>query len=112
MTHHFQTALELPLPLTTVFEFFSAAHNLEKITPREMGFRLITPKPIQMGKGTIIDYRLHVMGIPLRWRSLISRWEPPYAFVDEQLRGPYASWVHTHSFEETPLGTRIRDEVA
>lgn len=112
MKHVFETAFELPLPLEAVFEFFSAAHNLEKITPPEMSFRMITPTPIPMAVGTEIDYQLRIAGIPLRWRSLISQWTPPHSFTDEQLRGPYKLWVHTHTFEETPRGTRIRDSVA
>lgn len=112
MKHVFESAFELPLPLPVVFEFFSTAHNLEKITPPEMGFQLITPKPIEMKVGTEIDYRLRIAGIPVRWRSLISRWEPPYAFTDEQLRGPYASWVHSHTFAETAGGSTVRDSVA
>lgn len=111
MKHVFESVSELPLPLGTVFEFFSAAHNLEKITPPDMGFRLLTPKPVAMAVGTQIDYQLRIAGLPLRWRSVISHWAPPYSFTDEQLRGPYKLWIHTHSFEETLRGTRIRDSV-
>lgn len=111
MKHIFETAFELPLPLETVFEFFSAAANLEKITPPDMGFRLITAQPLEIAEGTEIDYRIRIAGLPLRWRSRISRWAPPHAFTDEQLRGPYKLWEHTHTFETTPRGTIIRDSV-
>jgi ligand-binding SRPBCC domain-containing protein len=111
MTHFFENSFELPLSLDAVFDFFSAADNLEKITPPEMHFRLLTPLPIKMEVGTVIDYRLKIMKLPLRWRSRISRWAPPYVFADEQVRGPYALWIHTHAFEDTHRGTRIRDAV-
>jgi len=111
MKHLFKTSFELPLPLPDVFEFFASAHNLEKITPPEMQFRLLKPDPIDMKMGTEIDYSLRIMGLPVTWRSLISRWEPPHAFCDEQLRGPYALWVHTHLFDATTRGTLIRDSV-
>jgi ligand-binding SRPBCC domain-containing protein len=77
-----------------------------------MGFEVVTPGPIVMQVGTLIDYRIRVMGVPLRWRTLISRWEPPHRFVDEQLRGPYAEWIHHHHFSETAAGaTLMEDEV-
>ena len=72
---------------------------------------VLTPDPIPMAVGTTIDYRLAWRGIPLRWRSEIAAWEPPYRFVDRQLRGPYRLWHHEHRFEERDGGTNVVDEV-
>ena len=86
------------LPAAEAFQFFSEARNLEALTPAWMGFEVITPEPIEMRAGTLIDYRLKLHGLPARWRTRIEVWEPPVRFVDIQLRGPYALWEHTHTF--------------
>ena len=93
------------------FAFFAAAENLERITPPELRFAITTPLPIEMAEGTRIEYRLGLFGIPFSWTTVISQWMPGERFVDEQLSGPYARWVHTHSFSDAPGGTQVRDEV-
>ena len=98
-------------PLERTFAFFAETGNLERITPPWLRFRILTPRPIAMREGLLIEYRLSLHGLPLRWRTSIVRWEPGSAFVDVQLRGPYAFWEHTHTFEPVPGGTQIRDRV-
>jgi ligand-binding SRPBCC domain-containing protein len=88
------TEIRLPTPLVDVFEFFSDAYNLEEITPPWLHFSVQTPAPIEMKRGALIDYRLRLHGIPIHWRTEITAWEPPFRFVDEQLRGPYRYWRH------------------
>lgn len=102
----------LARPRPEVFDFFSNAENLERITPKFLNFRMVTPTPIPMGVGTLIDYRLSLFGAPFGWRTLIEEWVPEERFVDTQLRGPYALWHHTHLFEDAPGGgTLMRDVV-
>src|SRR5512132_2679445 len=84
--HEFQTELWLPLPPEKLFPFFADAANLDAITPPCLHFHIVTPPPIAMREGALIDYRLRVHGIPLRWRTRINEWQPPHRFVDEQLR--------------------------
>ncbi len=98
-------------PLERVFPFFERPENLALITPPRLGFRLLTPSPVPMEQGRIIDYTIRVLGVRVRWRSLISTYRPPHLFVDEQLIGPYSFWHHTHRFESEGRGTRLLDEV-
>ena len=100
------------VPRDEVFPFFADAHNLEAITPSWLRFRLLTPAPIEMGPGARIDYTLRLRGVPVRWTSEITVWEPPIRFVDEQRRGPYRRWIHEHTFtEQDGGGTLVTDRV-
>jgi ligand-binding SRPBCC domain-containing protein len=100
------------LPPDDVFPFFADAHNLEAITPPWLGFRVVTPRPIDMRAGALIEYRLRLRGVPLRWRTRIAVWDPPRRFVDVQIAGPYRLWHHTHDFEpDGSGGTIMRDTV-
>lgn len=107
----FRSALWLPESLERIFAFFSDAHNLETLTPPWLHFRVLTQAPIEIQPGTRIDYHLRLRGLPLRWQSEITVWEPPGRFVDVQRRGPYRAWIHTHSFEGSRDGTLISDHV-
>lgn len=108
---HFQAEQWLPRPVEEVFAFFSEARNLEILTPPWLRFEVLTPAPITMRPGTLIDYRIRVHGLPIRWRTEIIEWNPPQRFVDVQLRGPYTLWHHTHTFEQRDAGTLCRDQV-
>ena len=101
----------LPRSIDEVFEFFSDAYNLETLTPPILRFQVLTPAPIRMAVGTLIDYRLRLRGVPVKWQSEITAWEPLYRFVDEQRRGPYSMWVHEHTFVEKGGGTLAKDKV-
>ncbi|OGF04936.1 MAG: hypothetical protein A2W00_08040 [Candidatus Eisenbacteria bacterium RBG_16_71_46] len=93
------------------FEFFSDAANLEALTPAFLHLRILTPLPIEMREGALIAYRLSLFGIPLHWLTRIDEWTPGRGFVDRQLRGPYALWIHRRRFEACGSGTRVHDRV-
>lgn len=109
--HRLRTLQELPLPIDEVFAFFADAGNLERITPPELNFRILTPVPLAVAQGTFIDYRLHLFGLPFSWKTEITCWDPPHQFVDEQRQGPYRQWIHRHRFSAAPGGTLMEDEV-
>jgi ligand-binding SRPBCC domain-containing protein len=110
--HLLEREQRIRLPIGEAFAFYGDAINLELITPPWLGFEVITPRPIEMGVGTLIEYRLRLHRVPVRWRTRIEAWEPPHRFVDAQVRGPYSLWEHTHTFEEDgPEATIIRDRV-
>ena len=101
----------VPRPLSEVFGFFANAANLEILTPPWLNFRILTPQPIRLEKGAEIRYQLSWRGIPLRWKTEITRWEPVRAFEDLQVSGPYRLWHHTHTFEPSGGGTLMTDMV-
>jgi ligand-binding SRPBCC domain-containing protein len=110
--HVLQREQRLPRPPGEVFPFFADAGNLEAITPHWLAFRIVTPRPIDMRAGTLIDYRLRLHGLPVSWLTRIDAWEPGVRFVDVQLAGPYRLWHHTHEFEpDRAGGTVMRDTV-
>jgi hypothetical protein len=110
--HTLRREQRLPGTPDEVFPFFADAGNLEAITPPWLSFAITTPRPIDMHVGTIIEYRLRLHALPIRWLTQIEAWEPGVRFVDRQLRGPYALWHHTHEFEPAPGGgTLMRDVV-
>ena len=110
-TYTLSRSVFIPRPLSEVFPFFADAASLQALTPRWVNFSILTPLPIAMAKGRLIDYHIRLRGIPIRWQSIISGWDPPHSFTDKQTRGPYRLWVHRHSFEPVDGGTQIRDDV-
>jgi ligand-binding SRPBCC domain-containing protein len=110
--HRVETRMWLPRTRAEVFPFFADAHNLEAITPPWLHFSVLTPAPIAMRAGALIDYRLRLHGVPLDWRTEIAAWEPPHRFVDRQVAGPYALWEHEHRFRDVAGGVVMSDSVA
>ena len=110
-TFSYSDELVLPVPPEDVFSFFAEARNLEKLTPPWLRFEVLTEGPIVMAAGTLIDYRIHWRGIPLRWRTEIEDWEPPHRCVDLQIRGPYRLWRHEHLFIDRGNSTAVIDNV-
>ncbi len=111
MDHILEDENELAVPLDEVFEFFADAGNLETLTPPALQFHILTPRPIAMHVGALIEYRLRLLRLPFGWTTRIAEWNPPHRFVDEQLKGPYALWEHTHTFTSTDGGTLVHDRV-
>lgn len=109
--HSLSIDLTVPAPLAEVFDFFADAGNLDELTPPWLSFSILTPLPIEMRRGVLLDYRIRLHGVPIPWQTEITAWEPPHRFVDEQRRGPYRLWRHEHRFESCPGGTRMRDLV-
>jgi ligand-binding SRPBCC domain-containing protein len=101
----------VPRPLASVFDFFSSAENLARLTPPWMGFRIRTPMPIEMKAGAHLDYTIRLAGVSMNWRTRITVWEPPHYFADIQERGPYTSWEHEHTFTERGEGVLVADRV-
>ena len=90
---------------------FRRKEILESITPSNLSFKIEKVSTPKIGKGTLIDYRLKIRGVPVKWRTEISVWEPGKYFVDQQLLGPYKLWHHTHDFKKMGAGTLMTDRV-
>jgi len=108
--YRLQSEIIIPRSIEEVFAFFSVAANLERLTPPWLNFQILTPQPIVMHAGRLIDYKLRIRGVPVRWQSEITEWNPPYSFADESRRGPYKYWRHQHHFEACDGGTRVVDD--
>lgn len=108
--HTLERRQRIERPIDEVFAFYGDARNLERITPPLLGFEVTTPDPIEMGPSTLIEYRLRLHRIPVRWRTRIEAWEPPHRFVDVQVKGPYSLWEHTHTFEEDGSAATVIDD--
>jgi len=105
------TDLWLPRPVHEIFDYFGDASNLETITPPWLHFHIVSDPKAKIERGSLIDYRLRIRGVPIKWRTEITDWSPPASFEDTQLRGPYRQWIHTHFFHEEDGGTVARDQV-
>lgn len=109
--HRLERTQRIERPRDEVFAFFERAENLARITPEFVNFQITTPLPIEMGEGALIDYRIRLFGVPMRWQTRIERYAPSEGFVDTQVRGPYRLWHHSHFFRDVPGGTEMRDVV-
>ena len=110
-TYRLEQSQLIPESREKVFDFFSDAFNLQALTPTFLNFKILTPAPIDIQSGTLIDYKISLFGIPMKWKTRIERFERNVAFVDTQIKGPYSLWHHTHTFEDVPDGTLMRDIV-
>jgi ligand-binding SRPBCC domain-containing protein len=110
-TFWLRTELWLPRGRDEIFKFFADPRNLDRLTPSWLQFRILSPTDITMSKGTLLDYRLRIRGVPIRWQSEISSWDPPDRFVDRQTKGPYSLWLHEHTFAAHDGGTLVGDNV-
>ena len=109
--HTFRAKTEIPGNIEDVFKFFSDAQNLELITPPELSFKITSSLPIKMKAGALIEYKIRLFRCPFRWKTIISKWDKNRQFIDEQLKGPYSKWVHTHTFEKNKGNVIIKDLV-
>jgi ligand-binding SRPBCC domain-containing protein len=111
-TFTFSTEQKILRPREEIFDFFSKAENLQKITPPLLDFHIVTSLPIELKEGALIEYDLKIHGWPVRWVTRIEQWAPPFHFVDTQIKGPYKLWHHTHEFIEVSKNeTLMRDVV-
>jgi len=110
-TYFLKSSIWLPAPRDRVFRFFGDPKNLQQITPQWLHFTVVRASSPEIGAGTVLDYKLRLRGVPIRWQSEITAWEPPLRFIDEQRRGPYRIWIHQHLFTEKDGGTQVEDLV-
>lgn len=110
-TYWLRKSVWLAQPRAKVFEFFTNPGNLDRLTPAWLNFAILTPATSQIKQGALLDYRLRIRGMPIRWQSEIAVWEPPRHFVDRQTKGPYSLWIHEHTFEDRDNGTLVGDNV-
>jgi len=110
-THILERKTLINKNIREVFDFFSKAENLNRLTPAHLGFEIISKLPVEMKTGALINYKIKLNGIPFKWQSIISRWEPPFVFEDTQVKGPYRIWVHEHRFEDKGDSTLMTDKV-
>lgn len=111
MNYRLECRMTAPVAIQKAFALFGDPHNLAEVTPRWLNFRIVTPERVVMRQGAEIDYVIGWLNLPLKWKTIITRYEPPSLFEDEQARGPYALWRHLHVFEECAEGTLISDRV-
>lgn len=110
--YRLKASMQVQCPIDRVFDFFSDAANLEAITPPWLNFQILTPMPLQIAQGALLDYKIRLHYVPIKWRTEICVWKPPYQFVDQQLKGPYKKWYHQHTFEDVGNGiTTVNDDV-
>lgn len=110
--YRLKASMQVQCPIERVFEFFSDAANLEAITPPWLNFQILTPMPLEMSQGALLDYKIRLHYVPIKWRTEICVWQPPHKFVDQQLKGPYKKWYHEHTFEDAGNGiTNVNDDV-
>lgn len=110
-TRYLTRSIYLNSPIEKVFDFFSKAENLNVLTPPSLHFKILTPTPFEMKAGTLIDYRIKMFGIPFKWRTKITHWQPTEQFIDSQIKGPYVKWIHSHTFEIQGDGILMHDTV-
>jgi ligand-binding SRPBCC domain-containing protein len=111
--HFFNTEQFLPIDILQAWSFFSDAKNLSVITPPELDFKILTDLDNEeIYEGMLIDYTVKpLLGIPVRWQTEIIKIDKPEVFTDRQLKGPYKTWEHTHTFSEKDNGVIMKDQV-
>ena len=102
--------MKVARPIAETFVVFENPHNLARITPPWLNFK-VQHGPLEMHQGLEIDYTIHWLGLPIRWRTIVTSYDPPKRFIDLQARGPYRLWHHVHRFAAHGDGAVVSDEV-